>query len=506
MSVDEKAEPVGLGRAAASGVLWLAVQKWLVRLSAFATLIVLTHHVSPRDFGVVAAASTFIPIIYLLSDVGFSTYLLQSEESDRRSLSTAFWTTVVAGGVLSGVLWVASPLVGAAFHSDALVGVLRALVLSVVPTVLAGVPLALLRRGLRFRAVAVQSLVAAISGQVAAIAVAVSGGGVWALVSQVVVTQWVVAVLAWWSVRWFPGLAFSPQKFRQMAAFGVRVSSVDFVGTARLWAESLVVTVVLGPAAMGQLNVGQRVVQVAQDLASGSLVPVSTVVFAKVREVPERLAASYLKALGVAYGVVSPIMVLIAVTAPQSIPLVFGSQWKASIVPAQALSVAAVITLGAMVDHGLFYGLGRPGTWLAYAVVIDALTLTTTLVAVHWGLPGVAFGFLVVATVATAARWVLVGRLLGMRPTQVARPFVTALVPTAVTLAVGAFVSTWTSRVPSVWLGLALLGAATLLVNVLLLRLVGGRVLRDALGLLPVPARVTRPVVRLLRLQPLDGS
>jgi len=26
------------------------------------------------------------------------------------------------------------------------------------------------------------------------------------------------------------------------------------------------------------------------------------------------------------------------------------------------------------------------------------------------------------------------------------------------------------------------------------------------LGLLPVPARVTRPVVRLLRLQPLDGS
>jgi O-antigen/teichoic acid export membrane protein len=284
------------------------------------------------------------------------------------------------------------------------------------------------------------------------------------------------------------------------------VSSVDFVGTARLWAESLVVTVVLGPAAMGQLNVGQRVVQVAQDLAAGSLVPVSTVVFAKVREVPERLAASYLKALGVAYGVVSPLMVLIAVTAPQSIPLVFGSQWTASIVPAQALSVAAVITLGAMVDHGLFYGLGRPGTWLAYAVVIDALTLATTVVAVRWGLPGVAFGFLVVATVATAARWVLVGRLLGMRPAQVARPFLTALVPTAVTLAVGAVVSTWTSRVPSVWLGLALLAATTVLVNVLLLRLVGGRVLRDALGLLPVPARVTRPVVRVLRLEPLDAS
>jgi O-antigen/teichoic acid export membrane protein len=345
--------------------------------------------------------------------------------------------------------------------------------------------------------------VAAICGQGAAVAVAVSGGGVWALVSQVVVTQWVIAVLAWWSVRWLPAFAFSPQKFRQMATFGVRVSSVDLIGTARLWAESLVVTVTLGPAAMGQLNIGQRVVQVAQDLASGSLVPVSTVVFAKVREAPERLAASYLKALGVAYCVVSPLMVLITVTAPQAIPLVFGERWQASILPAQALSVAAIITLGAMVDHGLFYGLGRPGSWLAYALVIDALTLTTTVVTVRWGLPGVAFGFLVVAAVATGVRWVLVGRLLGIRPLQVARPFVTALVPAAVTLAVGAGVSAWTDGMRPAWLGLVLLGGGSLAVNLVLLRLVAGRVLRDALGLLPVPGRFISPVVRLLRLKPL---
>ena len=76
--------------------------------------------------------------------------------------------------------------------------------------------------------------------------------------------------------------------------------------------------------------------------------------------------------------------------------------------PAQALAFAGIITLGAMLDHGLFYGLGRPGTWLGYAVVVDGATVATTAVAVRWGLGGVAVGFVVVAFVATVARWVLV--------------------------------------------------------------------------------------------------
>src|SRR3954467_1980802 len=102
MTVGEKAPVDGdLGTQAASGILWLAAQKWVVRISGFVTLIVLTRQVPPRDFGVVAAAMTVISMVYLLADMGFSTYLLQTDEVDQKSLSTAFWTSVVAGALLS---------------------------------------------------------------------------------------------------------------------------------------------------------------------------------------------------------------------------------------------------------------------------------------------------------------------------------------------------------------------------------------------------------------------
>jgi O-antigen/teichoic acid export membrane protein len=66
MSVEDQTGQEHLGRRAAAGVLWLAAQKWAIRVSGFATLIVLTRHISPTEFGIVAAAMTVIPTIYLL--------------------------------------------------------------------------------------------------------------------------------------------------------------------------------------------------------------------------------------------------------------------------------------------------------------------------------------------------------------------------------------------------------------------------------------------------------
>jgi O-antigen/teichoic acid export membrane protein len=496
----QPAEQEQLGRRAASGFLWLAAHKWVVRVSGFVTLVVLTHQVSPRDFGVVAAAMTVIPMVYLLADLGFSTYLLQTDEVDQEGLSTAFWTCVGAAVVLSAGLVAVAPLLAAAFQTPDLVAVLRVLVLAIIPTVLTGVPLSLLRRDMRFRAVALQAVVAALLGQVVAVVVALRGGGVWALVSQVVVTQWVVAMLAWRRARWLPSLRLSPQRLRHMAAFGVRVSSVDLVATVQIWAESWIVTVALGPSALGLLNIGQRLVLVAQELVAASMVPVSTIVFARVRESADRLRTTYLKGLGVAYAVVSPVMILIVVTAPQLIPLLFGPEWSASVPPAQALAVAGIITLGAMLDHGLFYGLGRPGAWLGYAVVVDAATVATTAIAVRWGLTGVAVGFVIVAFLATVARWILVSRLFGWSVRETSRPFFTVSAVAAVTVVVGIGVAQAVPGRPLV--GMVVAAGVTVAVYVLLLRLLAGRIIGDALGILPVPDRYAARLGRLLGLGP----
>jgi O-antigen/teichoic acid export membrane protein len=474
----------------------MTLQRWVARLGGVVTIAVLTRFLAPEDFGVVAAAMTVTPIVTLLADMGFSTYVVQAERVDRKSLSTCFYFSTSVGLLLAAVMVVAAPLFARVFGIPDVTRVLPALAPAVVLVSLQAVPVALLRRRLRFRALAIQGVLSAGLAQVAAIVLAVSGAGVWALVVQQVLAQAVVTVFAWVSARWLPRLTFSRSELVRMIRFGGQVVLVDLVATVRGWVEVAIVSNVLGAAALGYLTIARRLIDVTADVSAAAIPTVTQVVFAKIRETRDKMVRSYLGALRVAYATVSLPLLLVASASGIIVPLAFGPGWDQSVPVAAALAVAGVLTLGAAIDQGLFYGLGRPGRWLGYAVVVDAMTAGTTALAVRFGLVGVAIGFLCVALVATSMRWVLVGRTLDVRATTVAGPFVGMLPVFAVTGGVGLAV-TWACRdLPGI-VGLLLVGLLMATAHLLMLRWTARPTLGAVVRLLGLDRRLgplSRPV------------
>ena len=489
----------GLGSQAAAGILWTVAQKWVIRIAGLVTLAILTRLVTPEEFGVVAAATTLLPFFYLISDA-FSTYLVQSQRIDQRMLSTSFWFSLGASLVLMAATMLLAPLVSALLKLPDLTPVLRLLAASVLLSGLAAVPTALLRRRLAFRALAVQGVVSAAAAQVVAVVLALNGFGAWALVWQLLVMQGIAMLLAWRATRWTPTLAFSTDLFRSMGAFGARVSTAEFISSVTVWAQSAIVASVLGASALGYLSIAQRLVWVVQDLSASAVKPVSVVVFSKVRDTPDRLRSGYVRALSMAYSVVAPLLTVVAVTAPALVPLLFGGQWTTSVPLAQALAVAAILTLGAMLDQGLLYGLGRPGTWLAYAVVVDLMTVAVAAVAVQQGLSAVAVGFLGVALAATVARWVVVSRVIASPVHSVARPFMHMALTTALSAGTGLLAA---SLLPATWpllLQVAAPSVVVLVVGLAVTRLTQPDVLAYAVQTLPLPSRLSRTAQRVLLL------
>lgn len=420
-------ERADLGSHAAGSVAWLTAQTWIVKAGGFVTVVILARLLTPKDFGLVAVAMTIVPLVYLLAELGFGTYLVQAKEAGRTAIGTAFWYAVTAGVLLTGGLIACAPLLERLFGVPGVTGVIVGISPAVIFVSLAAVPIALLRRQMRFRALAIQSAVAAVAAQIVAILLALSGVGVWALVAQVVVTQVITWIAAWIAMRWRPPLVFDWQEFRTMFAFGANVVGINGIATARQWAESLIITNVLGANALGQLSIAQRLILTSQEVAGAAIAPVSTVVFAQVRDDPERLRRGYDRALALAYYVITPAMTAILVTAPALVPFLFGDQWTASVVPTQWLSVAALFTMAAALDHGFFYGLGRPGRWLVYGLAIDILTVAVTFLTASRGLDSVTAGFAGVAAFAAAVRWVMVSRMLSTSIWAVARRGVAAL-------------------------------------------------------------------------------
>lgn len=437
-----------VGKRAAGGVMWLTAQKWAIRLFSFVTIALLTRLLTPEDFGTLAAASTVLPFFYLLADLGFAAYIVQVPKTTERMLSTAFWFSLTAGLILCAVLWTTAPILGHVFGNPTVAPVLQALSLWVIVTAVASVPTAILRREMRFATIAAQGAAGAAVAQAVALVLAFNGFGVWALVGQALAAPIVSTMLIWITVRWRPRWSFDRSDFGRMSKFGGQVLGVEFVAMLRAWGEAAVISAMLGAAALGFMSVAQRLVQIVQDLTGSAIVPVTNSAFARIRESRDRLQRAYVRALRMVYFTLSLPLTIVAVAAPLIIPIIFGSGWAESVPVAQVLAVAGTLSVAAWLDHGLFYALGKPGTWFVYGVVTDAVTFTTTLVTARWGLVAIAFGFLCVATVATFARWFLVRAVLGMGLRATAGPFVYLVAVVACAGAAGWGAMTLTAQLP----------------------------------------------------------
>lgn len=494
----------GLGSQVASGILWTTAQKWVTRLLGLGTLAILARLITPEDFGVVAAAMATLPFIYLMSDA-FSTYLVQAERIDQRLLSTGFWFSLVASLLLMLATMLAAPLVSALTGVSDLTPVLRLLSLSLLLSGLAAVPTAILRRRMAFRTLAKQGAAAAVIAQFAAVVLALSGFGAWALAWQQLVMQGVAMILAWKAARWLPKFELSASLVRSMAAFGSRVSAAEVLPAVREWSEMAIIASSLGTTALGYLSVARRLIWVVTELTTSALKPMSVVVFSRIRETPDRLQVGYLRALSLSYTVVAPLLTVVVVTAPTLVPLLFGDQWETSIPLTQLISAAAILTLGATLDQGLVYGLGKPGTWLRYVMVQDLAAIGVTAIAVQQGLIAVAWGLLVVALVATVGRWFIVGRLVACPVRKISRPLCHTTATTVLSGGLGFLVMT---VLPAGWPILAqllVIFGVVVGTSIALVRILQVDVLVYALGVLPFPDKITRIAQRLLLL-PSGGS
>jgi len=275
--------------------------------------------------------------------------------------------------------------------------------------------------------------------------------------------------------------------------------AVEFVAVARSWGETAVIANWAGATALGYYSIAQRLVAVLQDLSVSALIPVTTVAIARLRTDARRLRSFYLTALHTAYAGVSPLMALAAVGGSVVTPIVFGKGWDASVVPFQFLAIAGIFALGAALDNGVMYGVGRPGLWFAYSVVTDAVTLATTFVLVRFGLPAIALGFVGVTVVATLARWLLLRRIIGASVRTMSRPLLITAVAVLPASAVGMGVMALTTSLPRL-AALTLAGLGLLLTHALIVRATSPDIFQKILRVLP--GRVSQPLLRLARLSP----
>src|SRR5262249_6507016 len=156
----------------------------------------------PQAFGLLAMVASLGVMLDLVKEFGLSAATIQRQEISQAQVSALFWINAGGGLLLAAGLFVAAPLLAAFYAQPELEAVTRWLALGFLMSGLTVQHWALLRRQMRFAAIAGLETSADVAAFAVAIGLAFAGAGYWALVAQRLVMPGLLLVGSWAVCRW----------------------------------------------------------------------------------------------------------------------------------------------------------------------------------------------------------------------------------------------------------------------------------------------------------------
>lgn len=364
-------------------LFWSLLESGGLSLLSLAVLLVVARIAGPVELGAFAVALGIVQLLTLVVEMLVHDAIIQRHRLAEAHLHTAFWTCVSLAVTFSAVCWFGAAAIARVFHNDSVAPFLAITALSLLASAAGCVPMAVLRREMRFKPLALRSLSGRLGGAIVAIAMAAAGYGVWALVAQHLVQTFLNAALVWPATTWRPAVTFSPARLRELLSFGAYS-----VGTRIIWLSGgrilvLLVGNFLGVAAVGYLNIAQRVVDTLFDLLAGAAHNLALPILSRRQLDRPAFMRAYLQATEFTALVTQPMFGGLALCAPAIVAVLLGETWLA------AAPVVQVLAIGAMLQFLLLFGpaaataIGRP----ALVFVLSGLTLAAVTAALALARP-----------------------------------------------------------------------------------------------------------------------
>ncbi|MEZ5886848.1 MAG: oligosaccharide flippase family protein [Paracoccaceae bacterium] len=391
---------MSVNRAFGHGVAWMAAGNWLEQAVNFAVFVVLARLLGARDYGLLAMASVFIVLSESLVRESLSEYLIAAREAGARELNATFWLLVGLGAGLGLLLWAIAPVAARAYGEPEVATLIRALAPSVLIVALNAVPVAILRRDLAFRILAIRAVAGVILGGITGIGMALAGFGVWSFVGQWLVMISTNALLAWGAVSWRPGLGVARTDLARAAAFGGQVLGLRAGELAATQVPTLVIGATLGPEATGLYAVAWRLVETLSFLIVTPLRQASQSAFAALTRQGGDAGALLLDLGRLTGAVAIPFFAGLSLLAAPMVALVFGPGWAGAAPVLAVLAAMGAYICIARVQVAFCLAAGRAAT-----VALLAWAVALLLAGLIWA--AARFGIVAVAGATVAAHLLL---------------------------------------------------------------------------------------------------
>lgn len=459
-------------RSVRGGAVTIAAQ--IVKMAAqFTTIIVLARLLAPSAFGLVAMTAAAVAFLELFKDLGLSAATVQRPVLTHGQVSTMFWLNVGLGLLAAALTAALAPLLARFYGEHALVGITLCLAAGFIVSGFSTQHLALLRRQMRFGALAALQVGSELAGMAAAIGAALAGAGYWALVVQRLVWVAVLTAGAWSLCAWRPGRAASLAEVRELLHFGGNVAISNLVGLVARSADQILIGWFWGAASLGLYERASKLVLVPLNNLNAPLHAVAMPALSRAADEPVRHRRAYLGMVEKLAMITMPAGALLVAAPDWVVALALGPQWAETAPILAWLGVTAIYQPATYTLSWLLMSQNRTREMSAFSIFNGVVLVSAIAAALPYGMEAVAAAYALSGLLVRvpALLW-MVGRRGEIRARQIGA----ALMPSslAALLALGGVAAFRHSDLAAGISPAAGLALATILIGALALACYGG--------------------------------
>ena len=291
-------------------------------------LIVVSRYLTPAEVAIGGLALAAIGLFHVLAFGGFPQALVRSRELSALTTHTAFVITAAPAIAAVPVVFALRSYTADYFGEPELAPLLVWLSIALLCSATGSVPASLLQRAMRFRTLGLIRVTAELVGGTAAVILAVTGAGYYAMVVPAVVVAAAGALGAFLGSGYVPRLVFSGAEFRKIRAFGFSQLGSSLLRYFNDNSDYLIMSRYWSRASLGQYYFAFERSKVPFNIVYQRMSEALFPAFSRAQHDRKRLQRGYTAAVVEFSAFMFPLYVGVIALADPLVPLTFGRQWS----------------------------------------------------------------------------------------------------------------------------------------------------------------------------------
>jgi O-antigen/teichoic acid export membrane protein len=393
-------------------VSWTAFFSFFSQVFSWIITILIARILVPGDYGLMSIATVITGYAEIFSELGLGNAVIQRLNVTRNELSSVFWFLMGFTMLLAAACYPISFLTASIMHEPRVIPLTQTIAIVFFFTGFQIIPSSLLRKEMKFKALAIIDMNCVILSCIGMLAIAKAGGGAWALIGgqlirAVLRTFFLFQKVQFDGVKWRPMFHFNFKESKPYLSFGLIVAlgrslfyiqeNADRFFAGRAWTANL----------LGYYTFALTLAQIPTFKITSLINTISYPAFSKLQHDSQAFNKLYLNITKATMMVVLPLFMGGFFLGDEIIRFFLDDKWLPMITLFKLLCLSQIIVSLGAVNSFVHTSQGRPKWTLVRNVICTIAMIVSFYFAVKHGLNAIALPWLTTNAVLNAG-WIWV--------------------------------------------------------------------------------------------------